>query len=242
MNIDPMPKPFQFRLLDALAVMTLASVLGAVLKFSGQYLPPIDTLPPFAPDDPRNGRNWIGQGGWACAGYAILLVTVHGPKNTLNTSTKRKRVGIWRRSWEGPTRLRFVLVLVAPAPPRERLLLLLGVAYRVKWHLLTRCTRPSTALYFCLLCLIVSLPYIWFLCVSDWFNPFLYRASCWIGGPVAIWTVPVASFLVDLCCWGKPKRLNRYLIRSGIEIFLGFPLWAFFWAMLSFFVLGWGWM
>ena len=90
--------------------------------------------------------------------------------------------------------------------------------------------------------IILSLPYIWFLCEPDWFNPFLYRIFCWVGGPIAIWFVPTVSFVVDLAsCW-KAKSLKRYVVRSGIEIVIAFPVWQYFWAFFSFFILGWGWI
>jgi hypothetical protein len=120
--------------------------------------------------------------------------------------------------------------------------LLLAAAYCVKWIILTNCTRRLTAVHLFSLFGILSLPYIWFLCEPDWFNAFIYRISCWIGGPIAIWFVPTVSFLVDLRSCRAPKSVNRYLIRSGVEVLVAFPLWAIFWAFFSFWILGWGWI
>ena len=169
------------------AASWIAVALG--LYFSFHYLPPIGEMPPFQPG--RQEQNWIGQGGWAFAGYSFLL---------------------------------------------------LAVAYCAKRVILVNCTRRWAAVYFFSSLIMLSLPYVWFLCEPDWFNSFIYRVSCWVGGPIAIWFVPTLSFLTDLCYWGTAKPLKRYLIRSGIEAMVVFPVWAVFWAFFSFFVLDWGWI
>jgi hypothetical protein len=119
---------------------------------------------------------------------------------------------------------------------------LLVVAYCVKRIILVYCARRLAAIEIFALLIASTLPYLWFLCEPDWFNPFIYRVSCWVGGPIALWLVPTVSFLVDLDSCGKPKPLKRYLVRAGIEIGAVFPLWAIFWAFFSFFILGWGWL
>jgi hypothetical protein len=188
--MDSQERPFQFRIVDLLALMALVAVLGAAIKSSVHYLPPIGEMPPHL-GDTREGRNWIGQGGSAFAGYSFLL---------------------------------------------------LGVAYGVKRLILTCCTRRLPAVLLFLLFVILSLPYIWLLCEPDWFNPFIYRVSCWIGGPIAIWFVPTVSFVVDLCFWGTARPFNHYLIRSAVEVALAFPLWVVIWNLFSFWILGWGWI
>ena len=120
-------------------------------------------------------------------------------------------------------------------------IVLLVVAYWIKRALLTKCNRWVAILFFALFFL-ASLPYIWFLCESDWFNPFIYRISCWLGGPIAIWMVPTISFIVDLCRWPTATPLQYYLIRSVYEVMIIVPLWLFFWVFFSVFVLGWGWI
>jgi hypothetical protein len=120
--------------------------------------------------------------------------------------------------------------------------LLLVAAYSFKRILLTSCKRRWIAVYYFAMFFLLALPYAWFLCEPDWFNPFVFRKLCWIGGPVAIWFVPAVSFVVDLCLWDRAQPLNIYLLRSGVEIVLLIPLWTLFCAFFSFFVLGWGWI
>ena len=54
--------------------MSVALLIPAVagLYISCRCLPPIQEMPPF--ELGREERNWIGQGGLAFAGYAVLLV------------------------------------------------------------------------------------------------------------------------------------------------------------------------
>jgi hypothetical protein len=119
---------------------------------------------------------------------------------------------------------------------------LLLAAYAAKRYLLGRFrTKGNAAGYFSLLVLL-SLPYVWFLCDPDWFNPNIYRIDCWIGGPITVWFVPIISFVVDFCGKSPAKPWKHYLIRSGVEILIVFPIWAVFWSFFSFFVLGWGWI
>ena len=170
--------------------MTVVSVLGATIRLSVRYLPPMNEPPPFA-GDARQGQNWVGQGGLAWAGYLLLL---------------------------------------------------LGAAYCIKWLVLARCARRLAAINLFAMFIVLSLPYIWFLCEPDWFNRFIYRESCWIGGPIAIWFVPAVSFLVDLRFWEKALPLSGYLVRSGAEVLIGIPLWASVWGLFCFWILGWGWI
>jgi hypothetical protein len=120
--------------------------------------------------------------------------------------------------------------------------LLLVVVYFAKWIILDRCTRRLAAVELFAVLVALSLPYIWFLCEPDWTNPFVYRVSCWFGGPITIWFIPAVSFIVDLGSFGKTKSLKRYSIRSAIEAVIAFPVWAIGWAYFSFFILGWGWI
>jgi hypothetical protein len=191
MDANSNNKRFQFQIIDLLAIMVVVAVLIGNSMLASYYLPPIHELWPLHVHHPREEQNWIGQGGWAFARYAVLLV---------------------------------------------------AVAYIVKWFACTCCKRRWTAVHIFSFFIALSLPYIWFLCVIDWFNPFLYRVSCWVGYPIAIWFVPLVSFVVDLYFWKKTKSLKYCLIRIGVEVFIVFPLWIYFWAFFSFFILGWGWI
>lgn len=120
--------------------------------------------------------------------------------------------------------------------------LLLLAAYWAKRIILTHCVSRGTAVYFYVLLVTFSLPYIWFLCEPDWFNINIYRIACWAEGPIAILLVPTISFLADLLNHGSAKSNTYYVIRSAIEVLVIFPIWAFFWAWFSFWILGWGWI
>jgi hypothetical protein len=116
---------------------------------------------------------------------------------------------------------------------------LVAAAYCVKRVVLSRCTRGQ-AIYLYSASLLLSLPYIWFLCEPGWFNPFLYRVYCWVGRPIALWFVPTVSFLSDVR--RGVGALKRYLIRSGVEVLVLYPLWLYFWTFFSICILGWGWL
>jgi hypothetical protein len=85
-----------------------------------------------------------------------------------------------------------------------------------------------------------SLPYIWFLVVLDWQNPFVFPVSCWVYDPIAIWAVPTASFVYDLTRWTRISS-GEYLARSLVEIIV-IPIWLHIWIFASFFFLGGGWI
>ena len=184
----PSRKPMKHPIRWALAIAPWILVaLGWYWSF--RCLPPINEPPLWLPSGQE--QNWIGQGGWAFAGYSLLLLVV---------------------------------------------------AYCIKRVVLTHCSRRGTAAYFFSLFILLSLPYVWFLCEPDWLNCFVFRVSCWVGGPIGVFFVPTVSFLVDFCNWNTPKPLGRYLIRSGIEILVAVPIWVVSWTYFSFFILQWGWI
>jgi hypothetical protein len=190
---DHLPEPklrwYQYSLRTLLLFVTLFAIVCSLFTISFRYLPCIGEMPPWGSD--REGKNWIGQGGWAFVGFTILLLLV---------------------------------------------------AYSFKRTIVIRCSTKGNASKFFFLFIMLSLPYIWFFCEPDWFNRFIYRISCWIGGPIDIWFVPTISFLVDLYNQDTPKSLKKYIIRSAVEVLVIFPVWTVFWAFFSFFVLGWGWI
>jgi hypothetical protein len=112
--------------------------------------------------------------------------------------------------------------------------------YTAKRLFLRRLPASRSVMWYILI-VIASLPYIWFFVVVDWYNYFIYRIACWIGYPIAIWAVPTCTFLIDKSASGGPTT-RRYLIRSAIEIVLVIPVWAYFWAVFSFWILEWGWI
>jgi hypothetical protein len=117
---------------------------------------------------------------------------------------------------------------------------LVFLVYVVKYYVVRykRELRPS--LYWSFL-VFVSLPFIWFFVVIDWFNPHVFRIACWLDAFLAFWPVPTVSFLVDASS-DKPIHPGYFVLRSLAEILLGMPIWAVFWIFFSFFILGWGWI
>lgn len=99
---------------------------------------------------------------------------------------------------------------------------------------------PTAVAWYCL-GIACSLPYIWFLLVLDWENEFIYRISCWVYDPIAVWAVPTTSFAWDVT-GHAPRTLGVYCLRSVIEIALVMPIWLLVWTMYSFFFLGGGWI
>jgi hypothetical protein len=117
---------------------------------------------------------------------------------------------------------------------------LLVASYCAKRIILTHCTKRGTAAYFFSLLVALSLPFIWFLCESEWFNNSSITLCCWVWRPVAIWFVPAMSFLLDLFDWGMPKPLKPYLKRSVVEVVVAFPIWAVIWGLFALYILEWG--
>ena len=67
--------------------LLVPAVAGLFVSF--YCLPPIQEMPPF--DLGHEESNWVGQGGWAFAGYAVLLLVMatcyqtHYPDPLCNT-------------------------------------------------------------------------------------------------------------------------------------------------------------
>lgn len=119
--------------------------------------------------------------------------------------------------------------------------LLLILIYVAKWWILRFASRTLAAFIWYGLAVACSLPYIWFLVVVDWQNPFVYRISCWVYDPIGIWAVPTASFAWDVAR-RTPWPSDLYFLRSFAEIVFIVPIWLLIWAYFSFFFLGGGWI
>jgi hypothetical protein len=161
-------------------------------------------------------------------------------------------VGIWRafvdlpgisapppRNYVGPAGVTW-LVQDRETAWSLGILLLIIIYVGKRWISRFPLTVPAKALWYCL-GMVCSLPNIWFLVVLDWQSPFVYRVSCWVYDPIAIWFIPTASFAWDVTrrtpCTGRV-----YLLRSAFEISLFIPIWVVFWLTVSFFLLGGGWI
>ena len=87
---------------------------------------------------------------------------------------------------------------------------------------------------------VASLPYIWLLVEFDWRNMHVFPISCWLYVPIGIWFVPTISFVADTIAMGNPRGL-WYIGRSSLECLLMVP-WMYAWIVISFFMLGGGWI
>jgi hypothetical protein len=169
-----------------LASFVVWPLLLAAIAACFRSLPTIDSVPDMGPyDDPRN---WMGHGGLAVLGNALLLLLV-----------------IYAgKYWIGQI------------PDR------------------------SVQVYFFALLVIASLPWLWLFVVLDWRNPYVFRICCWVYDPIGFWFIPAISFIADTIA--TPSRpLLWYFKRSCIEWLLMVP-WLYVWILLSFFVLGGGWI
>lgn len=86
---------------------------------------------------------------------------------------------------------------------------------------------------------VLAVPGIWFFS-PDWKNPQLLTIGKWIGTPVAVMTVAIVSFCIDQ--FRGLHSLSRWFIRFPLEIFIGVPVWAFIWARICLYILGWVWV
>ncbi|MCK5306784.1 MAG: hypothetical protein KAJ66_06580 [Candidatus Omnitrophica bacterium] len=118
---------------------------------------------------------------------------------------------------------------------------LIVLIYIVKFTLVVKRPRPSIAivLFFCTI--MVAVPYI-YLRVVDWTETFnVDPLGHWIGTPVMMLFIPVATFIYDLSTKKriKPKMLAlRYIIEIAV-----FPIWAYFWILLiEGMLLDWWWL
>jgi hypothetical protein len=61
-----------------------------------------------------------------------------------------------------------------------------------------------------------------------------------VGEPVALMTVPVASYLVDH--FRNQRHMKRWYVRVPMEVLLAVPAWVAFWVWVEFRLLGWVWI
>jgi hypothetical protein len=119
--------------------------------------------------------------------------------------------------------------------------LLVLLLYAGKWGITWFTSNAPARIFWYCLGVACSLPYIWYLVVVDWRNPFAFRVSCWVYYPIGIWLVPMGSF-----AWDVVTRTHctpqDYLARSVLEMIVIYPLWLYFWVFSSFFFLGGGWI
>ena len=117
------------------------------------------------------------------------------------------------------------------------LLVVIYVAKRVITHFAG--SVLATVGWYCL-SVVCSLPYIWFLVVWDWQNPHIFRHTCWVYYPIAIWAAP-RQVLPGIEKAGA-LGWQLYLLRSFFEVVAVVPAWMVIWVFISFFFLGGGWI
>ncbi len=111
--------------------------------------------------------------------------------------------------------------------------------YGLKALLLRSAFGQRRVLAFFTLAVCLALPAVWAFS-PDWDNPQMLPIGKWLGAPIAVLTVPCCSFLVDYL---KGWRTTRsWYIRIPLEVFIGVPVWAYIWALICFYVLGWVWV
>ncbi|MEM9412745.1 MAG: hypothetical protein AAGA30_16660, partial [Planctomycetota bacterium] len=94
---------------------------------------------------------------------------------------------------------------------------------------------------FSFLC-IALLPYLYLNFVTDWGNPDVLPIANWIGAPVALFTVPLVSFIRSNLMPNIKRREKgqaSFLILSIFEVLILTPAWVAFWILLEVSVLGW---
>jgi hypothetical protein len=82
----------------------------------------------------------------------------------------------------------------------------------------------------------VFVPLLW-LVSPDWDNPHVYPIANYVGLPIAVLAVPVASFFSCVATNEKPLLSVRDLAEL-----LFIPIWFVGWIIFESFVLGWVWI
>jgi hypothetical protein len=100
--------------------------------------------------------------------------------------------------------------------------------------LLFRHLRSGVAIFGAYCAAIALAVSVTWLTSPDWNNELALRISVWVGTPVALLSVPVASFLFNLL--SGHRGLRFWYIRIPIEVLLLVPIWFALWfhIMLSF--------
>jgi hypothetical protein len=118
---------------------------------------------------------------------------------------------------------------------------LFAVLYLAKLRILRLRVRPWMAFGLYLIVLAALLPYLYCRATVDWNSPCVRPQANWIGGPIAVFTVPTASFLDDVLAQKRPSAWF-YALRSLVELVMIVPFWTFVWAWIEILILGWVWI
>ncbi len=93
MSADSEQRPFQFHIIDLLALIVFVAVLLGAIKFSAHYLPSIGAIPP--PLGEPQWQNWVGQGDGAyILNSFLLLFVVYCAKWTMLAHCTRRLAAI----------------------------------------------------------------------------------------------------------------------------------------------------
>ena len=102
--------------------------------------------------------------------------------------------------------------------------------------ILRQIPKRQRSFVFCL-GLVSLLPFVYFF-LNLYNPPFRLPMHKWIGDPVWVFAVPTLSFIAfDI---SKHQRsLKRFLIHSGVELAIVFPIWTVIWIYLQFVITDW---
>ena len=96
--------------------------------------------------------------------------------------------------------------------------------------LVFRYLRPGAVMLAAYCAAIALAVAVTWLCSPDWHNELVRRIAVWVGTPVAVLSVPLASFLFDFISGRRNMRL--WHVRIPLEIFLLVPLWFVLWLYI----------
>ena len=116
--------------------------------------------------------------------------------------------------------------------------LLIIALYLIKIRIAYLRTSPVVTILLYLITVIALLPYLYLCAPFDWDYVDSSPLANWVGGPIAVFTVPMISFLYDICLQ-RHHRLWVWIVRSLIEIVVIIPIWVILWAQFELFVLNW---
>jgi hypothetical protein len=107
--------------------------------------------------------------------------------------------------------------------------------YLMRYVLLRLRLSPHSSALVYALAVAISLPFIWFFVVNDWYGEFAYRINCWFAYPIGFWFVPTVSFLAGLRI-DPAERAADFVRMASIECLFFMPLWMLCWALFAFWV------
>lgn len=172
--------------------------------------------------------------------YWLALPYLLPPWNDLLTQIAKARINVERDGWLtgkpqaflGRSQFTAIDALVGV------MALVMFYVAKVKVSRASEPWQVKVVIYVALISLILPYFYIrW----EDWENPHVYFIGNWFGIAFAVLVVPTITFVIDVVTT-RPRSLQSQIVRSAVELIIGIPAWCYFWIVLSFFVLNFGWL